>query len=157
MILKTVIWLIYLKFVLNLPRLQLHNPPIPNSTNFSFPSVSISTVFKWAVSHNLGKLLNYLMINIETNYQRGHCLDRQNWGEIETDCCGFMVLNVYVTCYLAVSLLFHWEGKQCCQLSQIIWETPDFGPYLPVSRLEHEIAQIFTEVCHSVVDSNFWP
>ena len=75
MILNTIIWLIYLKFVLNLPKLQLHNPPIPNSTNFSFPSVSISAVFKWAVSHNLGKL-TYLMINIETNYQRGHCLAR---------------------------------------------------------------------------------
>ena len=56
MILKTITWLIYLKFILNLPRLQLHNPPIPNSTNFSFSSVSISAVFKWAVSHNLGKL-----------------------------------------------------------------------------------------------------
>lgn len=77
MISKTVIWLIYLKFVLNLPRLQLHNPPIPNSTNFSFSSVSISAVLKGTVSHNLGKL-TYLMINIETNYQRGHCLDGQN-------------------------------------------------------------------------------
>ena len=27
--------------------------------------------------------------------------------------------------------------KQCCQLSWIIQETPDFGPYLPVSRLEY--------------------
>lgn len=49
-------WLIYLKFVLNLPKLQLHSPPIPNSTNFSFSSLSISAVFKWAMSHNLGKL-----------------------------------------------------------------------------------------------------
>ena len=46
---------------------------------------------------------------------------------------------------------------QCCQLSRIIQETPDFGPYLPVSRLEYEISQIFTEVCHSVVDSTFQP
>ena len=29
----------------------------------------------------------------------------------EKFCCGFMVLNVYVICYLAVSLLFHREGK----------------------------------------------
>ena len=29
--------------------------------------------------------------------------------------------------------------KQCCQLSRIIRETPDFGPYLPVSRLESDI------------------
>lgn len=56
-----IIRLIYLKFVLNLPKLQLHNPPIPNSTNFSFSSVSISAVFKWAVSHNLGKI-TYLII-----------------------------------------------------------------------------------------------
>ena len=36
---------------------------------------------------------------------------------------------------------------QYCQLSQIIRETPDFRPYLPVSRLESEISWI-TEVCH---------
>ena len=29
--------------------------------------------------------------------------------------------------------------KQCCQLSRIVRETPDFGPHLPVSRLEYEI------------------
>ena len=30
---------------------------------------------------------------------------------------------------------------QSCQLSQIIQETPDFGPYLPFSRWEYEISQ----------------
>ena len=30
----------------------------------------------------------------------------------------------------------------CCQLSRIIRETPDFGPYLPVSRLESKISRI---------------
>ena len=29
--------------------------------------------------------------------------------------------------------------------SAINWETPDFGPYLPVSRLEYEISQIIAE------------
>ena len=46
---------------------------------------------------------------------------------------------------------------QCCQLSRIIQETPDFGLYLPVSRLEYEISRILTNVCHSVVDSTFRP
>ena len=41
---------------------------------------------------------------------------------------------------------------QCCQLSRIIQETPDFGPYLPASRLEYEISRILTDVCHSVVN-----
>ena len=41
-----------------------------------------------------------------------------------------------------IGLLKHEEirpQKQCCQLSRIIRETPDFVPYLPVSRLEYEI------------------
>ena len=38
--------------------------------------------------------------------------------------------------------------KQCCQLSRIIQETPDFGPYLPVSRLEYEILLKIAEFCH---------
>ena len=37
---------------------------------------------------------------------------------------------------------------QCCQLSWIIRETPDSGPYLLVSRLEYEISQIIPDVCH---------
>ena len=41
------------------------------------------------------------------------------------------------------------------QLSRIIQETSDFGPYLPVSRLEYEISRIFSEVCSLVVDSTF--
>ena len=45
-----------------------------------------------------------------------------------------------------VLVKLEWLGNplQCCQLSRIIQETPDFGPYLPVSRLEYEISQIFT-------------
>ena len=38
--------------------------------------------------------------------------------------------------------------QQGCQLSQIIRETPDFKPFLPVSRLESEISRIIAEVCH---------
>ena len=37
---------------------------------------------------------------------------------------------------------------QGCQLSRIIQETPDFEPFLPVSRLESEISRIIAEVCH---------
>ena len=37
---------------------------------------------------------------------------------------------------------------QFCQLPWIIRETPDFGPYLPVSTLESEISWIITKVCH---------
>ena len=50
--------------------------------------------------------------------------------------------------------IFHvssWEESQdqCCQLSRIIWKTPDFGPYFPVSRLtKYKICQIITEFCH---------
>ena len=47
------------------------------------------------------------------------------------------------------------QSLQCCQFSRIIQETPEFGPYLLVSRLEYEISRIFTEICHSVVDSTF--
>ena len=39
--------------------------------------------------------------------------------------------------------------------SRIIWDTSDFGPYLPVSRLEFEISWIIAEVCHFFVDSTF--
>ena len=38
---------------------------------------------------------------------------------------------------------------QCCQLSRIIRETPDFGPYLPVSRLESDISRIIAKVAIS--------
>ena len=38
--------------------------------------------------------------------------------------------------------------SQCCQLSWMIRETPDFGLYLPVSRLQYEISQIIATVCH---------
>ena len=47
------------------------------------------------------------------------------------------------------------DDDQCCQLCGIIRENPDFGPYLPVSRLEYEISRIFSEVCSLVVDSTF--
>ena len=47
--------------------------------------------------------------------------------------------------YLPVTYIIHW---QCCQLSQIIRETPDFELFLPVSRLESEISQIITQVFH---------
>ena len=36
---------------------------------------------------------------------------------------------------------------QGCQLSRIIRETPDFEPFLPVSRLESEM---IAEVCHEI-------
>ena len=36
---------------------------------------------------------------------------------------------------------------QCCQLSRIIWETPDFE-FLQVSRLESEISLIIAKVCY---------
>ena len=35
--------------------------------------------------------------------------------------------------------------EQCCLLSQIIGETPDFGPYLLVSRLESDISRIIAK------------
>ena len=38
---------------------------------------------------------------------------------------------------------------QCCQLSWIIRQTPDFGPYLPVSRLESYISPIIAKVAIS--------
>ena len=34
---------------------------------------------------------------------------------------------------------------QCGQLSRIMWETPEFGPYLLVSRLESDISQIIAK------------
>ena len=37
---------------------------------------------------------------------------------------------------------------QGCQLSQIIRATPDFEPYLPVSRLMSGISRIIAEVCY---------
>ena len=37
---------------------------------------------------------------------------------------------------------------QCCQPSQIIWETPDFEPFHPVSKLESEISRIIAKVCN---------
>ena len=37
---------------------------------------------------------------------------------------------------------------QGCQLSWIIRETPDFKPFLPVSRFESDISRIIAEVSH---------
>ena len=48
-----------------------------------------------------------------------------------------------------------WDPIQCCQLSWIIWETPGFGPYLLVSRLEYEIFWIIAERLPFLVDSTF--
>ena len=39
--------------------------------------------------------------------------------------------------------------------SAINWETPDFGPYLPVSRLEYEISWIIAESLPFLVDLTF--
>ena len=39
---------------------------------------------------------------------------------------------------------------QCCQISRIIQETPDFGPYLPVSRLESDISWIIAKIVISL-------
>ena len=41
------------------------------------------------------------------------------------------------------------KDYQCCQLSRIIQETSDFGPYLLVSRLESDISQIIAKVAIS--------
>ena len=40
-------------------------------------------------------------------------------------------------------------AASCCQLSQITRKTPDFGPYLPVSRLESDISWIIAKVAAS--------
>ena len=40
--------------------------------------------------------------------------------------------------------------------SAINRETPDFGPYLPVSRLEYEISQIIAKSLPFLVNSTFW-
>ena len=39
---------------------------------------------------------------------------------------------------------------QCCQLSRMICETPDLGPYLPVSRLESDISRIIAKIVISL-------
>ena len=39
---------------------------------------------------------------------------------------------------------------QCCHLSRIIQEPPDFGPYLPVSRLESDLSWMIAKVALSV-------
>ena len=59
--------------------------------------------------------------------------------------------------WCTVSVVGTTQPKQCCQLSQIIRETPDFGPYLQVSRLEYKISRIIAEVKHFFIfDSTFW-
>ena len=40
------------------------------------------------------------------------------------------------------------HDHQGCQLFRIIQETPDFDPFLLVSRLDYEISWIIAEVCH---------
>ena len=46
---------------------------------------------------------------------------------------------------LLVTFAKYFQG---CQVSRIIRETPDYEPFLPVSRLESEIFRIIAEVCH---------
>ena len=57
----------------------------------------------------------------------------------------------HLACRLICKTTTTTAGKedQCCQLSQIIQETPDFVPYLPVSRLESDISWIIAEVAIS--------
>ena len=45
--------------------------------------------------------------------------------------------------YQSMSSVESWNSLayQGCQLSRIIQETPDFEPFLPVSRLESEISR----------------
>ena len=43
---------------------------------------------------------------------------------------------------------------QCCQLSWIIEETPDFGPYLLISILESDISRVIPKLLF-LVDSTF--
>ncbi|CAH3150664.1 unnamed protein product, partial [Porites evermanni] len=66
-------------------------------------------------------------------------------GEIQVQC---ILVRFQKSKFLTKSLTktsMTWQG---CQLSQIIRETPDFKPFLPVSRLESEISRIIAEACH---------
>ena len=54
------------------------------------------------------------------------------------------------SCFHEIALYKTVKSMQFCQLSRIIRETPDFEPYLPVSRLESEISRIITKVCHLI-------
>ena len=75
------------------------------------------------------------------------------WKFVSGDFKGFKIILVEPR---AFSFSIKKESqKQSCQLSRIIWETPDFGAYLPVSRLEYEISQIIAEVCHFFSRINF--
>ena len=51
--------------------------------------------------------------------------------------------------FIALSYLLKLIARlQGYQLSQIIQETADFEPFLPVSRLESEISRTVAEVCY---------
>ena len=62
---------------------------------------------------------------------------------------GYLYDHVYISIWLleCVCISLYAIYLQGCQLSRIIRETPDFEPFLPVSRLEAEISRIIAEVC----------
>ena len=51
---------------------------------------------------------------------------------------------IYAAKWLRIS-----SAHQCRQLSRIIRKTPDFGPYLPVSRWESNISRIIVKIAIS--------
>ena len=62
---------------------------------------------------------------------------------------GYLYDHVYISIWLleCVCISLYAIYLQGCQLSRIIRETPDFEPFLPVSRLEAEISRKIAEVC----------
>ena len=80
----------------------------------------------------------------------------QKHGGRRQDCFSLLYFGNSQICwfYVAFQTWCVWNmqhiliAPQGCQLSRIIWETPDFKPFLPVSRLDSEISRIMAEVCH---------
>lgn len=56
--------------------------------------------------------------------------------------------HIHTQKFVCLSSVSEGIDPGCGQLSWMIEESPDFGPYLLFLRLEPEISQTIAEVCH---------
>jgi len=79
--------------------------------------------------------------------------DYITWEEITTFINHAVFIILWLLCLLnqlgdfGLNIVLNFAHGQSCQLSQIIQETPGFGPYFPVFSLESESFGIITKIC----------
>ena len=112
--------------------------------------VLVDKIISRCVNQGVNKL-HKIPTNKESNFtdlhKNAHSQSSIIWKPGSTICS--FILDEFTDTGSFVWILVIHLCSQCCKLSRIIWETPDFEPYyLPLSRLESEISRIIAKVCH---------